>query len=99
MPRPLRNDTTGAPIFSASARISAGACNAPPPTQIIGARAPSTSLASAAILSGSGVGLGCSGSGSCGVTSAAAENWSQGISSATGLRRPDSISWNARATR
>ena len=42
---------------------------------------------------------GCSGSGSCGVTSALAENWSHGISSATGLRRPDCISWNARATR
>ena len=74
MPRPLRNDTTGAPIRSASARISAAACSAPPPTQIIGALAASTSRASAAIRSGSGVGAGRSGSGSCGVTSAPAEN-------------------------
>ena len=53
----MRKDTTGAPIFSASARISGPASTAPPPTQIIGALAASTSLASAAILSGSGRGL------------------------------------------
>ena len=92
MPRPPRNDTTGAPIFSASARISAPACNAPPPTQIIGAFAASTSFASAAIRSGSGVGLGNGGSGSIGVTSATAANCSHGISIEAGPRRPDSIS-------
>ena len=74
MPRPLRNDTTGAPMRSASARISAAACNAPPPTHSIGAFASFSSFASAAIRSGSGSGFGCRGSGSCGVTSADAPN-------------------------
>ena len=33
------------------------------------------------------------------IPSAVAVNWSHGISNATGPRRPDNISWNARATR
>ncbi len=93
----MRKDTAGAPIFSASARISRPASTAPPPTQIIGARAPSTSLARAAILSGSGTGLARLPSGSIGVTSAVAGNMSQGISTATGPGRPDTIAWKARA--
>ena len=96
-PLPMRNDTTGAPIFSASARISGPASTAPPPIQIIGALAPSTSLASAAIFSGSGTGLSRWPSGSTGVTSAVAGNMSQGISTATGPGRPDVIAWKARA--
>ena len=99
MPRPVRYDSTGAPIFSASALISADACAAPPPTQIIGALALATSSASAAIFSGSGSGVGCNGRGSCKVTSDCAGNWSDGTSSATGPGRPDCISWKARATR
>ena len=99
MPRPLRNETTGALMCAARARISAEACWAPPPTHSIGALASSSSFARAAMRSGSGCGFGCRGSGSCGVISAEAVNWSQGISSATGPGRPDSISWKARAVR
>ena len=96
-PLPVRNDTTGAPIFSASSRTSLPASTAPPPTQIIGALASPISLASAAIFSGSGTGLARLPSGSTGVTSALAENRSQGTSTATGPGRPDSMAWKARA--
>ncbi len=98
MPRPLRNATTGASIISASSRISSPASIAPLPTKIIGALL--ALIRAAAFLtrseSGCGAGSGCS---TCAAAvSARWVNTSQGISTEAGPRRPDIISWKARAT-
>ncbi len=98
MPRPLRNATTGASIISASSRISSRAWIAPLPTKIIGVLLAAISAAAALMRSGSGCGAGKGSNGFAGPTSARCVNTSHGISSATGPRRPDSISWNARDT-
>ena len=98
MPRPLRKATTGASISSARARTSSAAPNAPDPTKIIGDRAAAIRSAAARTRSGSAGGAGKAPSGSNGATSAFWVKTFHGISTAAGPRRPDSISWNARAT-
>ena len=98
MPRPLRNATTGASISSASSRISSQAWMAPLPTKIIGVLLAPTNAAAALTRSGSGCGAGKGSNGFAAATSARCVKTSHGISSATGPRRPDSISWNARLT-
>src|SRR5207249_4738664 len=98
MPRPLRKATTGASIISASSRISSRAWMAPLPTKIIGALLPATNAAAALIRSGSGFGAGKGANTFTGPTSARGVNTSHGISSDTGPRPRDSISWNARDT-
>ncbi len=98
MPRPLRKATTGASIISASSRISSRASIAPLPTKIIGALLFLMSAAACLIKSGSGSGAG---SGSSTFAAAVSARWvkmSHGISTDAGPRRPDIISWNARAT-
>ena len=98
MPRPLRNATTGASISSASSRISSPASIAPLPTKIMGVLL--LAISAAAFLTRSGSGRGA-GKGSNVFGAPVSARWvktSHGISSATGPRRPDSISWKARDT-
>ena len=71
---------------------------APLPTKIIGVLLPAIREAAALTRSGSGSGAGKGSNGFAGPTSVRWVKTSQGISSATGPRRPDSISWNARET-
>ena len=94
MPLPAAERHHRRPQPSAKARISAGACSAPPPTHSIGAFASFSSFAKRVIFRDRAWGRRHR-QRVLRVTSAAAENWSSGISSATGPRRPDSISWNA----
>src|SRR5882724_7293335 len=99
MPRPLRNATTGASIISPSSRISSRAWIAPLPTKIIGVLLVATSAAASLMRSLSGCGAGKGSKTFAMPVSARCVKTSHGISSATGPRRPDSISWNARDTR
>ena len=71
---------------------------APLPTKIIGRLLPAISAAAALIRSGSGCGAGKRSNTLEAATLARCVNTSHGISSDTGPRRPDSISWNARDT-
>src|SRR5712675_902567 len=71
---------------------------APLPTKIIGFLLALICAAAALMRSGSGCGAGKGSNTFAGPTSARCVKTSQGISSDTGPRRPDSISWNARET-
>src|ERR1700692_2501766 len=71
---------------------------APLPTKIIGVLLPEIKAAAALIRSGSGCGAGNKSNGFKAVTAERWVNTSHGISSATGPRRPDIISWKARET-